>query len=148
MAGSLLANEIVVKRRIRFDVQLTRQACENQRWNVRASIRKDADEPCGAEHQRKAEAIVVATEIAHDQAIRLIEMKIPREFVRGGIPSKSRILSTLLVSQKLDGHFSQNSSLLRSQAAPRKTKALRFAKNPCGIKNFRDNFCNSQGGAA
>jgi hypothetical protein len=75
-------------------------------------------------------------------------MKISREFVGRRYPSKAGVLPTLLVGQNLDRHFSQNPSLLRSRAAPWKTKALRFAKTPCGIKNFRDRFCNGQGAAA
>jgi hypothetical protein len=148
MANSSPAGEIIIKRHNGFDVELPPQAHKNRLRDIRFLTWKDADEPCGAEHQRKAKAIMIAPKLSDNLAVGFVEMKISREFVGRGISCKSRVLSALFVGQKLHRHFSQNPPLLRSRTAPRKTGALRLAKTPCVMKNFRDGFCNRRGVAA
>jgi hypothetical protein len=126
---------------MRFD-NLASQRSSNRLGNFRLAIWKRPQKTRAANHQSKAETIVIAAQRLDDLLIGDIKMKMPSELFWRRVSGKSSVSSPLFIGQNLDRHFSRNSMVLRSRSARRKIKTLSFAKSHCETKDFRGRFCN------
>ena len=107
--------------------------------------RKDSDESRRSEHERKAEAVVVAAQPIGDLPVTSVQVKIPRQLIRRGSGGKIGIALPLFVGQVSGGHIVRNLELLRRGNGARKTRDIYLAKYLCGSHYFSNMFCNASG---
>jgi hypothetical protein len=131
-----------------LQTKLADQESRDRTGDFDISARKDADESCRSQHERKAEAIVVAAQPVGDLPVASVQVKIPRQLVRGRSGGKIGISLPLLIRQVARGHIVRNLGLLRRVEEARKTQDIFLAKYLCGRSHFSNIFCEASGAPA
>ena len=88
--------------------------------------------PGRSQHERKAEAVVVAAQPIDDLPVASVQVEIPRQLIRRRSGGKIGIALPLLVGQVAGGHIVRNFRLLRRVNESRKTRDIFLAKYLCG----------------
>ena len=133
------------------DVLQTKLADQESRdsfGDFEISVRKRAEKPGRPKHECKAETVVVTAQPIDDFPIASVQVKIPRQLVRGRSGGKIGITLPLLIRQVAGGHIVRNSGLLRRVNGARKFKDIFLAKYLCGSRHFSNMFCEAREGVA
>jgi hypothetical protein len=88
-----------------LQTKLADQESSDRVRHFKISAREDAEKPCRAQHERKAEAVVVTTQPIDDLSIASIQMEIPRQLFRGRSGGKTGITLPLLIGQVASGQY-------------------------------------------
>jgi Na+/glutamate symporter len=127
-----------------LQTKLVDQESRDRTGNFDIGAREDADESCRSQHERKAEAVVVAAQPIGDLPIASVQMKILRQLIRRRSSGKIGIALPLFVGQVAGGHIVRNLRLLRRVNETQKTWDIFLAKYLCGSHYFSNMFCNAR----
>ena len=131
-----------------LQTELTDQESRDRTGDFDIGARKDADESCRSQHERKAEAVVVAAQPVGDLPVASVQVEVPRQLIRRGSGGKIGIALPLLVGQVAGGHIVRNLRLLRRVRGARKMLDIFCAKYLCGSRDFSNMFCEASGAPA
>ena len=131
-----------------LQTKLVDQESRDRTGNFDISARKDADESRRSQHEREAEAVVVATQPVDDLPITSVQVEIPRQLIRRRSGGKIGIALPLLIGQVAGGHIVRNLGLLRRESGARKMQDIFRAKYLCGSRDFSNMFCQASGAPA
>ena len=123
--------------------QLTDQESRDRLRDIAVGAGKGAQEPGRSEHEAKAQAVVVTTQLIDDFPIAAVQVEIPRQFVRRWCGGEPGVVLPLLVGQVASGHGVRNLGLLRGVKGARKMLNIFLAKYLCGSLCFSNMFCEA-----
>jgi hypothetical protein len=107
-ALTILKIEIAIEARGFLQTKLVDQESRDGTRNFDIGARKDPDKPRRSQHERKAEAVVVATQPNGDLPVASVQVEVLRQLVRRRISGKIGIALSLLVGQVAGGHIVRN----------------------------------------
>ena len=148
--GEMAEALAVVKVKIAVEVwsflqtELIDQESRDRTGDFDIGARKDADASCRSQHERKAEAVVVAAQPVGDLPVASVQVEIPRQLIRRGSGGEIGIALPLLVGQVAGGHIVRNLGLLRRVRGAQKTLEIFLAKYLCGSHYICNMFCNAR----
>jgi hypothetical protein len=131
-----------------LQTELVDQESRNRIGNFDISARKDADKSCRSQHERKAEAVVVAAQPVGDLPVTSVQVEILRQLIRRRCGGKIGIALPLLIGQVAGGHIVRNLALVRRVNGARKRQDISLAKYLCGRRHFSNMFCEARGAVA
>jgi hypothetical protein len=141
-ALTVLKVKIAIKAGGFLQTELIDQESRDRTRYFDIGARKDADASRRSQHERKAEAVVIAAQPVGDLSVASVQMEVPRQLIRRGSGGKIGIASPLLVGQMAGGHIVRNFRLLRRVNETRKTRDIFLAKYLCGSHHICNMFCN------
>jgi hypothetical protein len=143
-ALTLLKVKITIEAGGFLQTELIDQESRDRTGDFDIGARKDADASCRSQHERKAEAVVVAAQPVGDLPVASVQVEVPRQLIRRGSGGKIGIALPLLVGQVAGGHIVRNFRLLRRINEARKTGNIFLAKYLCESYYIRNMFCNTR----
>ena len=147
-ALAIFVIEITIEAWRGLQVKLADQESRYRTGNGKINTGEDAEEPGRSQHEREAEAIVIATQSIGDLPVGSVQVEIPRQFIRGRFSGKTGIVLPLLIGQVAGGHIVRNLGHLRSVRGARKMLDICLAKYLCGSRDFSNRFCEASGAPA
>ena len=141
-ALTVLKVKIAIKAGGFLQTELIDQESRNRIGDFDISAGKDTDASCRSQHERKAEAVVVAAQPVGDLPVASVQVEVPRQLIRRGSGGKIGIALPLLVRQVAGGHIVRNLGVLRKANETRKTRDIFLAKDLCGSHHICNMFCN------
>ena len=127
-----------------FQTKLVDQEDHDRTGNFDISAGKDPEKPGRSQHERKAEAVVIATQSIDDLPVASVQMEIPRQLIRRRSGGEIGIALPLLVGQVAGGHTVRNLGVLRRSGRTQETQDFFLAKFICGSHYFSNMFCNAR----
>ena len=125
----------------------TKLAGQESRYRARdfeTGAGEDADESRRSQHEREAEAIVVAAQSIDGLPVASVQVEILRQLIRRGRDGQIGIALPLLVGQVAGWHIVRNLALLRRVKGARKTQDISLAKYLCVSQHFSNRFCEAR----
>ena len=142
--SSAIVVKIALERGPFLQTKLANKESRDRAGDFKISTRKDAEEPGRPKHECKAKPVVVTTQPIDNFPIASVQVKIPRQLVRGRSGGKIGIALPLLIGQVAGGHIVRNSGLLRRVNGARRFKDIFLAKYLCGSPHFSNMFCEAR----
>ena len=127
-----------------LQAKLADQESRDRTGDFKIGAREDAEEPGRSQHERKAEAVMVAAQPIDDLAVASVQVEILRQLIRRRSGGKIGIALPLLVGQVAGGHIVRNFRLLRRVNETRKTRDIFLAKYLCESHYICNMFCNAR----
>lgn len=123
--------------------KLADQESRYRTGNGKINTGEGAEKPGRSQHEREAEAIVIATQSIDNFSVGSVQMEIPRQLFRGRFSGKTGIALPLLIGQVAGGHIVRNLALLRRVNGSQKTRDNSLSKYLCGSQHFSNRFCEA-----
>jgi hypothetical protein len=136
--------ELALEPSLWFQSELVDQKRRDRAGDIKIRVGKGAQEPGRSQHERKAEAIVFTPQSVDDLPIASVQMKIPRQLIRGRSGRKTGKALPLLIGQVAGGHTVRNLGDLQQRKGQLKSFAFFFAKHLCGNRHFSNRFCEAR----
>ena len=127
-----------------LQTELIDQESRDRTGDFDIGARKDANTSCRSQHERKAEAVVVAAQPVGNFPVASVQVEVPCQLIRRGSGGKIGIALPLLVGQVAGGHIVRNFRLLRRVNEARKTWDISLAKHLCESHYICNMFCNAR----
>ncbi len=136
--------EIALEGRDLLQAKLAAQESRDSTGNLDIGAGEGADASRRSQHEREAEAVVVAAQPVGDLPVASVQVEVPRQLIRRGSGGEIGIALPLLVGQVAGGHIVRNLRLLRRVNETRKTRVIFLAKYLCESHYICNMFCKAR----